>query len=255
MIEEIIVNSVSEYIMFIEKLSLEFSLSRGQGKDFPLLPGALRKNNEGNRLYTKMDIKKFLSDFKSESIYYLDKAILNTEETDNVVYAQHYGLPTYLLDFTYSHIISLAFALEDAFNIKIDEENDEFSVVWFVHPEQINFVSIKNAQIQDIKGATSDTFDKPIFITCNRIHSRISAQNGVFLLFNENNTPLEEYEEYHSYIKKIKIPISRSRKMLADLYKLGVRHSMLYPELPTVAKDILLKNQVIEFCKDGEDNE
>jgi hypothetical protein len=255
MIEEIIVNSVSEYVKFIGDSSLEFSLSRGQGKDFPLLPGALRKNKDGNRLYTKMDIKKFLSDFKSESIYYLDNAILNTEETDNVVFAQHYGLPTYLLDFTYSHIISLAFALEDAFKIKIDTDSVEFCVVWFVNPEQINFASIKNAQIINIKSATSDTFDKPIFITCNKIHSRISAQNGVFLFFNENNLALEEYEEYHSFIKKIKIPLSKSKKMLSDLYKLGVRHSMLYPELPTVAKDILLKNQVIEFCKDGEENE
>lgn len=49
--------------------------------------------------------------------------------------------------------------------------------------------------------------------------------------------------------------MSKSKKILSDLYKLGIRYSMLYPELPMVAKDILLKNQVIKFYKDGEFNE
>lgn len=106
-----------------------------------------------------------------------------------------------------------------------------------------------------IQEAGGETFDIPILITCNRINSRISAQNGVFMLFNEDSKSIEEYENCHDYIKKILIPMSKSKKMLSDLYKLGIRHSMLYPELPIVAKDILLKNQVIEFCKEVEENE
>lgn len=148
MIEEKEINSISEYVSFIEKLPLEFSLSRGQSKDLPLLPGALRKNNKGNRIYTKMDINNFLFDFKSESITYLDGAILDTERTDNIVLAQHYGLPTYLLDFTYSPIISLAFALENAFSSENDDESEDYSVVWFINPEEINNIAIKTLKLK-----------------------------------------------------------------------------------------------------------
>lgn len=250
MIEEKTVDSLNEYIQFIECCSLEYSLSRGQSEDVPLLPGALRKNSSGNRLYSKMDIKKFLTDFKSESVYYLDNAISNTNDNDNLVYAQHYGLPTYLLDFTYSHIISLAFAVENIFNQK-DSSIDKHAVVWFVNPEQINLISFQTAQVLNISQVSTESFDKPIFISCNKIHSRIKSQNGLFLYFNENSLAFEEYEEYHSHIKKVLIPWDKCKKILCDLYKLGIRHSALYPELPTVAKDILLKNQVIEFCKEA----
>lgn len=252
MIDEKEVNSVSEYVLFVENLPLEFALSRGQGKDFPLLPGALRKNEKGNRIYSKLDANNFLSDFKSESIMYMDNAILDTKKTDNIVMAQHYGLPTSLLDFTYSPIISLAFALENAFKYKYDEESEDYSVVWFINPEEINHNAIKSAKIIDIMDVDKITFEKPFFITCNRINTRISAQKGVFLYFDENSSPLEKYIEYEDYIKKIKIPVSSSKKMLSDLYKLGIRCSTLYPELQMVAKDILLKNQVVEYYKDGE---
>lgn len=39
---------------------------------------------------------------------------------------------------------------------------------------------------------------------------------------------------------------------MKNLYLLGMRFSSLYPELSSVSKDIILKNDVIEYMKEGE---
>lgn len=58
------VSSLEEYIKIVERFSPNFSLSRGQGSDLPLFPSALRRDQDGMRLYSKTTIQSFLDDFK-----------------------------------------------------------------------------------------------------------------------------------------------------------------------------------------------
>lgn len=58
------VSSLEEYIKIVERFSPNFSLSRGQGSDLPLFPSALRRDQDGMRLYSKTTIQSFLEDFK-----------------------------------------------------------------------------------------------------------------------------------------------------------------------------------------------
>lgn len=68
------VSSLEEYIKIVERFSPNFSLSRGQGSDLPLFPSALRRDQDGMRLYSKTTIQSFLEDFKFNSQMYIEGA-------------------------------------------------------------------------------------------------------------------------------------------------------------------------------------
>lgn len=70
------IHSLSEYIEFVEKISPQYSLSRGQEQDKDLLPSILRKDDNGMALYTKANSKSFIDDFKNNSTMYIDNTMI-----------------------------------------------------------------------------------------------------------------------------------------------------------------------------------
>ena len=55
--DEIIIHSLQDYINVLEKIPLDFCLSRGQSLDKKLLPTALRFDEDNKRLYSKSVMK------------------------------------------------------------------------------------------------------------------------------------------------------------------------------------------------------
>lgn len=133
---EHIVHTLSEYISALQAIPIDYQLSRGQSNDRPLLPSALRCDSDGKMLYSKSTIRSFLDEFKVNSFQYIENHSIPHEQYEWMVYAQHFGIPTQLLDFTYSHIISLMFAVEKAFDY--DENDTGNAVVWFLNSQKLN---------------------------------------------------------------------------------------------------------------------
>lgn len=249
------INKLSEFVSFLEKLPKGFILSRGHSKDFSLLPGAFRKDSSGNRLYSKAEIQKFIEHFEINSYPYLKNANDIKEDKELMVYAQHFGLPTKLLDFTYSHIISLMFCLENAFD---DNESDD-GVVWFLNPYALNGKSTngesKKIFIIPKDSKLLDQISGPVVVTCRRIHERIRTQDGLFVYFQEENYSkcLEEYAD-DSILRKVIINREAKKGILRSLNSLGVGYHSLYPELSSVAKDIILKQHIEEYIRSLEED-
>ena len=252
------ISSLAEYISFIEKLP-QGVLSRGQEQDLPLLPSAMRCDENDMTLYSSKERESFIEDFKINSAQYVDSSHFNKYEM--LVYAQHFGVPTCLLDFTYSHLISAMFAVANAFSYPDDDESN--SVIWVIDPVKLNEFSIGCTEIINISSddklhlLTKNQEKRnqyPFVITAKKNNPRIAAQNGLFVYF-QSETPLEKLNISKDILRKIIIPHSCGRKILKSLFLMGMRFIDIYPELSSIAKDILLKKKVKEYCMEGDNDE
>jgi hypothetical protein len=242
------INKLSEYMAYVEELPSEFSLSRGQSNNYPLLPSALRVDKAGNRKFTKRVIRNFLEQFKINSYQYMENPWDIKNEVEWMLYAQHYGIPTKLMDFTTSHVISLLFAVEKAF--QDDSESD--AEVYFLNPAALNFKIKEQSTIINISSETefsSEGHDGPFVIQGRKLNSRVNAQKGLFVIFQDDDDPLEVLLD-KSILKKVVINGADKKSMLSSLYSMGISFTHIYPELTSVAKDILMQQDITELRRE-----
>lgn len=254
--EQIVIESLEEYISYIHCMNKDYVLSRGQECDKSLLPSVLRVDDSNMRLYSKAKAKGFIEDFKNNSVLYIENMIHSIQnDFEWIVYAQHFGVPTCLLDFTYSHLVSLMFAVENAYRADWDEE--ENSVVWFLNPQKLNLASINRNTILNLSEETNvlETAEYPCVVTAKKNNSRMAAQNGLFVYFQQDALALDKISIADEILKKVEIPHRNAKGILAALYTMGMRFKDIYPELASVSKDILLKHNVLEYYKMEEENE
>lgn len=245
--EEVYIEKLSEFMDYVEKLPKEFFLSRGQSNvNYELLPGALRKDSGGNKKYTRQSVAYFLNEFKVNSHNYMDKPWDVNNDYEWMIYAQHYGLPTRLLDFTNSHIISLMFAVVGAFN----DYSDRDGVVWFVDPLKLNNKCCCRSQIitlSENESISLDDCDGPVVVQGRKLNERINAQNGVFVYFQDRSEALEDIIEDDSILKKVIIKGECKKDILVSLYSMGIGMAQIYPELASVATDIIMKYNIKQY--------
>lgn len=242
------ITKLSEYMGYVEDLPSEFSLSRGQPKDYSLLPSALRLDESKNRKYSKRVIRNFLDQFKINSYQYMHTPWDIKNEIEWMLYAQHYGIPTKLMDFTTSHVISLLFAVEKSFQ----DENDDDAVVYFLNPSALNNKTIQQSQIINISGDTavsSEGHDGPFVVQGRKINSRVNAQKGLFVIFQDDDKPLESNFD-DSILRKLIIKGESKKELLASLYSMGISFTHIYPELTSVAKDILMQQDIADLVRE-----
>ena len=240
------IKKLSDYMDFIETLDSSFCLSRGQSGDYPLLPSALRLDSDNKRKYSRRNISYFLEQFKIQSYQFIENPHDINNDIEWMLYAQHYGLPTKLLDFTSSHITSLLFAVEKAFI----SESTVNPVVYFLNPSLLNNKHLNSNDILNISknNYNHDSHDEPIIIQGRLINKRVNAQKGLFVLFQDENKPLEEIVD-DNVLKKITIDHDSTRDILSTLYSMGISFSHIYPELTSISKDIILKQDIANYIE------
>ena len=242
------IEKLSQYIELVEGLEPRYSLSRGQSKDYPLYPSALRLDEGGNRKYTRRAVNNFMTNFRVNSYQYLENPWDIKNDIEWMLHAQHHGLPTKLMDFTSSHITSLLFAVEKAFSSK--DESD--AVVYFLDPCKLNNKNKKLSQLVTVDENTklnNDEHEGPIAIQVRKLNARVDAQNGVFVLFQDTDTPLEKGLGEDILIKVVSDGGAK-RQLLASLYSMGINFTHIYPELNSVAKDIITSQDIEEFLRE-----
>jgi len=220
------IKSIQEFVDLIdqEKSNAEKSgndsdlLFRGQPVDLPLRPKLARLNLRGEiGNIEKLIIEEFertslpLSEFQPE------------DDWDLLALAQHHGLPTRLLDWTYSALTALWFAVKD-----VPKKNNAHGVVWVLIPETEDFRA-DTERYGPLSNKITKIFRPKI------ISKRISAQSGVFtvhkIIDGGRMISLETNRKYSKKLMKISImpenfPVIRNR-----LNMLGVNSASVFPDI------------------------
>jgi len=177
---------------------------------------------DGKTKLSEKDEDLIFRHFKQRTKPFLSKDI----DTMNLLaIAQHHGLPTRLLDWTFNPLAACYFAVEKEVFQPIDpNEQIEYSVIYvydkIIKPEI-------NKKYKSIK------VDKLEFFIPNHNDGRIVNQNGLFTIHPFPWTALN-----NENIKQISIELSYRRELRKLLNRLGVNQSTLFPGLDGIAGHI-----------------
>ncbi len=158
--------------------------------------------------------------------------------------AQHYGLPTRLLDWTENPLVAVYFAV-------LEHPNDD-GCIWALWPTRLNrFFDAANGlvQIRDprVRKIAKSAFtgrrlpeDVPAMaIDGQEIDPRMLAQMSRFTLHSNRTSSLEGGEPASlNWLRQFVIPKDAKARVRAQLSALGIRRSNLFPDLASLAAEL-----------------
>ena len=249
--ENIEVTSVQKFLDVLELFQYQFQqtlrndsfIFRGvSNESWELLPSIYRSCTQKSdihdathtgRIYNYNELE-ILGHFIKEASGFL-KHISRDDKFTWLQYAQHFGVPTRLLDFTTNPLIALFFCCKS--------ESEENGAVWIINSftyanwtHEDFFCSFygadatRNAIIDSII-KTMDSYsdesseriekNKPIMFVPAYIDQRMSAQSSRFLLWGSNPNPLEQISIENNHMKLsppgMKLSMIKDKRFLAKL--------------------------------------
>ena len=179
---------------------------------------------------------------------------------------QHYGLPTRILDWTESYLVALFFCIQDYHNL-------EDGIIWIMDPITFNKATIQeqlvpsfshpilkkyfidepilfdeNSSISEYEVSRRIEAEFPICIMPTRNSPRSIAQKGTFTIHGKSSLSLDNIlfnlrSNGSNKVKLERIIIDGKSKlnMLKELTKMGITHSVVFPEITGVAEELKIK--------------
>lgn len=205
-------------------------LFRGQNQDFRLIPKLARKKEAHN--FDKTE-KSLIEEIRRRGDNLIKKGTFDDWEL--LVYVQHFGLATRLLDWTTNPLIALWFACQS-------ENEKDNAYVYILRYTEYNLVDIK-------RDKSPFKINKTRIFKPNLNNERIIAQNGWFTVHSNKNkdnriVPLDEENDFKDQIWQIEIPAQHKPEILGKLNILGLNHETVYPGIDGTCKYINWLNDI-----------
>jgi hypothetical protein len=215
------VTSFQNYLDFVEAIQNEkyvINLFRGQSNNAPLLPSIARQFPNFDT--TEIEIK-MLDDLKRRSLLLINKPPRTDWEW--LVFAQHFGLKTRLLDWTSNPLIALWFACSSEYAMKASS---------FVYALSVDNDMLVN--IEENESPFQNERTKILRPTLN--NERIIAQLGWFTAHRFSNTnkafvALETHRKLKTQILELEITANLKEYFLRKLSIFGVNSRTVYPDV------------------------
>lgn len=286
------IHSVQDYIDTIEKLKQNYTYAapiggnavfgnqtitpkfiyRGHAdhNEYDLVPGIFRwrKISEGYSTteYSQMEFN-VLTDFISEACRFI-KDVPSGDIPAWLEIAQHFGVPTRLLDFTQNPLVALYFACSDLRNTQAS--------VWIINEPTYNriffgelpIVQASKSQFFVSKIVTDEIVQQDFWQHDNSNYiqypwiykpyyreDRMNLQSSIFMLWGADRRKLTDFMQPRFYmtdkdqvenkdtgvICNILIPNSKKHEILEQLNLCGVNEKFIYPGLDGVGRYIKKK--------------
>ncbi|QPC45574.1 FRG domain-containing protein [Mangrovibacillus cuniculi] len=228
------ISNLSDYISFVANLEPAVNyVSRGQKNcTYELLPSLHRKHKKDYEIHAD----KYEAAFKQKIVFY-DREIKGISNEELRAEGQHFGLPTEYLDFTEAHLISLLFAIEDY------EYAEQHSIVYFIDALSYNLetVDLKEKLINFSDSTVVESVRKfssrSYFIKLGNSNERIHFQKGCFLKVSTQDKD-DFKEKISNHGKAVIINKASKKKILKELFNLGVTFENIYPDKDNAVKSI-----------------
>ncbi|MGL1957768.1 MAG: FRG domain-containing protein [Colwellia sp.] len=221
--KEIVVTSIGEYIDLFDSLE-DTEFYRGiADSTHNLIPRVGRFDI--SELKRQVEFEKMLfDDFKLKSPMFLsDKPSTDLEW---LCLAQHHGIPTRLMDWTFNPLVALFFAVEN--NVEKD------GAVYCAFPSS----GYEPKELLKCNDGVFNTSLNLIHIVPSRTHTRYQNQDGLFTFH-----PDPRKNKIKNIVKKITISFKDKDSMKWRLRKMGITKRFIYADLDGLSYDILESNK------------
>ena len=232
------ITSVTDLLVANKELQKEWNGEiwwRGQSSDSYLLTPGVSRINRGVRAEQNLSLR-----FRQYAQTRYEKCPLQDDFCSWLFLAQHYGLPSRLLDWSESPLVSLFFAA--------DANPDLNASLYALHPREMNkvvnndptLVPVTSTPANELfQGAFDDRIklDKTIAILSHELDARMLAQQSTFTLHG-TDADLLKLPELKSVIRAFNVPAESKEQITSELASLGIRRRTLFPDLENLASDL-----------------
>lgn len=214
------IKTFQEYLAIIDNLTEanhEILLFRGQSDNSPLLPSIARKDPKFNSIEVE---KEMLKELKRRTQLTIKTTLITDWEW--LVYAQHFGMKTRLLDWSSNPLTALWFACSNEYKI-----NQNSYVYIFIADKSL---LINTAEKGSPFVTTTTRILRPalnnerIIAQAGWFTSHIYAKDGKFIAL-ENNRILTKK------LIQVEIPAKIKKEVLSRLSIFGINSQSLFPDV------------------------
>ncbi len=238
-----IANNYSEYMNALDGRGDQY-VFRGQAfSKYVLIPSGLRGEH-----INEADTQMF--EFVDEL-----KKIFGFDELTCVEIAQHFHLPTRMLDFSYSYDVALFFACTDRHPNHVDYDGKVFIFNKSKYERLLKEQNRQSSQVtrnnkllyewlqryidKETSNVANEQLDMPIFVDATQQFDRLYMQKGLFLLWGNDESCFEEIcknsnIDFSSVVETIIIPKESKPVIIEELKKKNITEDTLYMNIDII---------------------
>lgn len=262
-----IVKCVDSFASFLAELNdlgyVEKKLwYRGIGDaSYALTPSLFRHKTAKNQSAFKKLEHDLNETFEMRSLPYAESRNWANDEWERLFYMQHYRVPTRLLDWSGSPLVSMHFAVT---SVGLDKSGNALSdvAIWILDPDRWNnavyadtgfpggVLSAKDSWLKRYGPSevyTSSGALAPVAMRGVHNSARIVAQQGFFTVFGPQPESMESIFGWvkdgsnvfpGDCLRKYVIPKVYVKQVRDEIFSLGISESSIYPDLEGLAVEL-----------------